>query len=48
MAAAFYEGKANLMQVASVWFFSFCGNLCGSLIVAWLLCEARPSRGLRA
>ena len=39
MAAAFYEGRANIMQVAKSWFCSFFGNLTGSLLVVWLLDE---------
>ena len=39
MAAAFYEGRANVMQVAKNWLCSFFGNLAGSLICVWLIDE---------
>ena len=39
MAAAFYEGRANVMQVAKNWLCSFFGNLVGSLICVWLIDE---------
>ena len=41
MAAAVFEGKANIMQLLKVWFFSFFGNVVGSLLVVWLLNEVR-------
>ena len=41
MAAAFYEGRANVMQVAKNWVCSFFGNLVGSLICVWLIDEVR-------
>ena len=46
LPAAFYEGRANLSQVCKSWFFSFFGNLCGSLVVVWLLDEVRLMRRL--
>ncbi|KAK9844764.1 hypothetical protein WJX74_006617 [Apatococcus lobatus] len=39
LPAAVYEGRANLMQLAKNWVFSFLGNLCGSLLCVWLIDE---------
>ena len=41
LPAAVYEGRANMTQLCKSWFFSFFGNLAGSLIVVWLLDEVR-------
>lgn len=39
LPAAVYEGRANLLQLCKNWFFSFFGNLVGSLLCVWLIDE---------
>lgn len=39
LPAAVFEGRANMTQLAKNWFFSYFGNLCGCLIVVWLVDE---------
>ena len=43
LPAAFFDGRANLLQVARNWILSFFGNLAGSLLVVWLIDEVGPS-----
>lgn len=39
MPAAFYEGRCTIIQLLKVWFWSFWGNLAGSLFMVWILDE---------
>jgi formate/nitrite transporter len=39
MPAAMYEGRCTIFQLLKNWFFSFFGNLAGSLIIVWFLDE---------
>lgn len=43
LPAAVFEGRANLLQLAKNWFFSFFGNLVGSLLCVWLIDEVLHS-----